>query len=242
MRERIIVTLALALVGCGGATTTLPDVDGSTGDAATTGDAPSPSGDAAGGSDSAPPGVDSGPTGDCSPGCSPGRTCCNHACVNLDNDPLNCGACNLHCQPAAPYCNGTCEPEPCTRGAGCPNGALCCGNECCNQGQLCCKLEGPVSGAAACADPTGDPPTCPQGCAPLCISDRDAKRDFATVDDRAVLMSVARPSYRTDDPIDAHGAAFSSIRALYEMAEEQNARIEKLEKENAELGAACAAK
>lgn len=36
-------------------------------------------------------------------------------------------------------------------------------------------------------------------------------------------------------PIDAHGAAFAAIQGLYERVEEQGARIEKLERENADL-------
>jgi hypothetical protein len=35
--------------------------------------------------------------------------------------------------------------------------------------------------------------------------------------------------------IDAHGVAFASIQALYQQVQEQNARLERLEKENADL-------
>jgi hypothetical protein len=117
-----------------------------------------------------------------------------------------------------------------------------------------------------CFTPTSESPTCPQGCAPLCISDREAKRDIVPVNDQEILQSLARmpvskwtykegPAVRhlgpmaqdfhaafglgnTDkayDPIDAHGVAFSSIRALYGMVREQNERIEKLERENEAL-------
>jgi endosialidase-like protein len=75
-------------------------------------------------------------------------------------------------------------------------------------------------------------------------------------------MPVATWSYKTDDPsvrhmgpmaqefygefglgdtdkayspIDAHGVAFAAIQALYERVREQDARIEKLERENAAL-------
>jgi hypothetical protein len=36
-------------------------------------------------------------------------------------------------------------------------------------------------------------------------------------------------------PIDAHGAAFAAIQGLYERVQAQDARIEKLERENADL-------
>ena len=41
------------------------------------------------------------------------------------------------------------------------------------------------------------------------------------------------------DVVDAHGIAFASIQALYGMVQEQNTRIEKLEKQNAELQKRC---
>jgi hypothetical protein len=116
--------------------------------------------------------------------------------------------------------------------------------------------------------PAGTPATCPQGCAPLCISDRNLKRDIQPVDSRTVLESVARlpiatwayksdPSVRhlgpmaqdfygafglggTDrayNPIDAHGVALAAIQGLYEQLQMQNARIERLERENVELRA-----
>jgi hypothetical protein len=42
-------------------------------------------------------------------------------------------------------------------------------------------------------------------------------------------------SDRTYDAIDAHGVAFAAIQALSEQLQEQNARIERLERENGEL-------
>ncbi len=117
--------------------------------------------------------------------------------------------------------------------------------------------------------PTGTPATCPQGCAPLCVSDRNVKRDIVPVNDREVLDRVARLpvsewSYQWDDPsirhmgpmaqdfyaafglgdtdraynpIDAHGVALSAIRGLNQRLDEQAARIERLEAENARLRA-----
>ena len=113
-------------------------------------------------------------------------------------------------------------------------------------------------------------PTCPQGCAPQCKSDRNIKRDITPVDDRAVLETLATIpvstwAYNADpktrhmgpmaqdfhgafglgnsdksyDPIDAHGVAFASIQGLYEIVQEQNARIERLEKQNQELLDRC---
>jgi hypothetical protein len=43
-----------------------------------------------------------------------------------------------------------------------------------------------------CHKPTAEQPTCPQGCAPLCISDRNAKKNIAPVDGAAVLETLGR--------------------------------------------------
>jgi endosialidase-like protein len=40
---------------------------------------------------------------------------------------------------------------------------------------------------------------------------------------------------RAYDPVDAHGVALTSIKALYGMVQEQNARIERLERDNRAL-------
>jgi hypothetical protein len=207
--------------------------------------------------------------GDCDGGCGPDRACCRGHCANPTNDPQNCGACGTRCEGNTPYCtSGGCQALPCRIDAGsCSASGFCCGNACCDSGQLCCDEEGPVAGYAACYTPTADAPTCPQGCAPLCVSDRELKRDVRPADDRAVLKAllsvpVSTWSYRADpvsvrhlgpmaqdfhaafglgatdrayDPIDAHGVAFSSIRALYALVREQDARIARLEQENAEL-------
>jgi hypothetical protein len=44
---------------------------------------------------------------------------------------------------------------------------------------------------------------------------------------------------RAYDPVDAHGVAFAAIQGLYEELEEQKARIERLERDNASLRANC---
>lgn len=212
-----------------------------------------------------------GDAGDCDGGCSFGRMCCSGECINPANDPENCGTCGTRCMGSTPYCNNTCQPAPCSGNEStcAADGGTCCGSSCCGAGQLCCDMEGPVAGEAACYTPTTDQPTCPQGCAPLCVSDREAKRDIEPVDDRAVLESlmhvpVSSWVYKNDgaavrhvgpmaqdlhaafglggtdkayDPVDAHGIAFSSIRALYQLVQAQDVRIEKLERENAELRA-----
>ncbi len=195
-----------------------------------------------------------GPTGGgCT--CQTGRMCCNAKCVNTDNDPQNCGGCGLICSGTTPYCDGVCKVSPCM-----PR---------CMQGQICCKDEGPVSTGAMCFTPTVQEPTCPQGCAPLCQSDRNIKHDITAVSGKDVVETLARIpmstwSYdgeqtrhmgpmaqdfhgafglgnteRAYDPIDAHGVAFAGIQGLYEMVQEQNARLDKLEKENADLKRRC---
>ena len=87
-----------------------------------------------------------------------------------------------------------CGQPPCTPnpGAGvCAPDSLCCGLGCCAKGQLCCDPQGPIGGAPTCYTPTPDQPTCPQGCAPSCKSDRNAKKDIAPVDTQAILDKVA---------------------------------------------------
>jgi hypothetical protein len=201
-----------------------------------------------------------------------GRTCCGGHCVNTANDPLHCGACDVQCTGSTPFCDGSCKAPPCSlEGGGCAAGTTCCGGQCCDSTQLCCLPEGPLDQGPACTTPAGSPATCPQGCAPLCISDRNAKREVRAVDPREVLETLARVpvstwSYRSDasevrhmgpmaqdfrgafglgdtdrayDPVDAHGVAFAAIQGLYEELEEQKARIERLERDNASLRASC---
>ena len=88
----------------------------------------------------------------------------------------------------------------------------CCGNICCGAGQMCCEDQGPVGGRApTCHTPTADQPTCPQGCAPLCVSDRNKKKDITPADttpccrrsascrSRRGLKTASRPGSATWD-------------------------------------------
>jgi hypothetical protein len=210
-------------------------------------------------------GSSSGGTGNCPACTSPGMMCCNGVDCTVDslNDPDHCGACNVVCQGATPFCQqGKCVPTPCDSDSGDP---LCCGTTACATGEVCCEFEGPQD-YAGCYAYDGGGPRCPPGC-PSCVSDRNVKRDIEPVDPQAVLEGLARVpvatwSYKSDDPsvrhmgpmaqdfygefglgntdrayspIDAHGVAFAAIQALYERVQEQEARIEQLERENAEL-------
>ncbi len=87
--------------------------------------------------------------------------------------------------------------------------------------------------------------------------------------ERVAEMPVSTWSYKSDDPtvrhlgpmaqdfraafglgdtdraynsIDAHGVAMAAIKALYERSREQDARIDRLEQENAELRKAASCK
>jgi hypothetical protein len=287
MSIRVLVLAAVAVVplllglgpACGGATTTLPggsdaSADGrgsSSGGGSTSGS--SSGGSSSGGSSSG--GSGSGASsggGSCSPACGPSRLCCNGTCVNPDNDPFNCGACGVQCTGSTPFCSGSCQPAQCSANHGCDIGLECCGDQCCVAGDLCCQDEGPISRGPSCFHPTPSQPTCPQGCAPLCVSDRNAKRDIEAVDEQAVLEGVARMpistwSYSSDergvrhlgpmaqdfhaafglgdtdrayDPVDAHGVTFAAIQALYARVQEQETRIQDLERQNEQLRArAC---
>jgi hypothetical protein len=136
-----------------------------------------------------------GSGGVCAVACVVGRSCCGGACVNVSNDPMNCGTCGVHCDGAKNLCSGgTCVKAAC--GANiitCGANSLCCGNGCCGPGSLCCESDGPVAGTLpSCFTPTADQPTCPQGCAPLCKSDRNQKKNIEPVDTAAILEKVGR--------------------------------------------------
>ena len=94
-----------------------------------------------------PPG---GRTGVCAVACTTGRTCCGGTCVNLQNDPLNCGTCGRRCEGNTPYCgDGTCQQPPCDPQVElCAPNSICCGSTCCQPGDICCEDQGPISTSA----------------------------------------------------------------------------------------------
>jgi endosialidase-like protein len=119
------------------------------------------------------------------------RSCCGDRCVNLQNDPLNCGMCGNRCPADKPFCDGgSCQQPPCNLKSCGPG--TCCGASCCQANQICCSFQGPVGGVVGCYTPTAEQPTCPPGCAPLCISDRNLKRSVEPVDPQEVLAKLSR--------------------------------------------------
>jgi hypothetical protein len=115
--------------------------------------------------------------------------------VNTNNDPMNCGTCGTRCTGAKSLCSGgACVQPTCgTTVELCPPDSFCCGNACCAPGALCCQVDGPVSGGPpSCFQPTAAQPTCPQGCAPLCRSDRNQKKNIVPVDGAAILERVGQ--------------------------------------------------
>lgn len=201
--------------------------------------------------------------GACSPACGIGRECCNGQCVNTANNPLHCGACGVVCGGATPYCDGACVATPCAMDAGaCTGGGQCCGSQCCAAGDLCCRVEGPVSGFSGCHTPTLMEPTCPMGCAPMCASDRDMKRAITPIDEDVVLesfgaMPISTWSYASDGQNVKHlGPMAQDFKAAFQLGvSDKNydpidahgvqmaaikallARIHKLERNNADLEA-----
>jgi hypothetical protein len=157
------------------------------------------------------------------------RSCCGDRCVNVQNDPLNCGACGNRCPAEKPFCGaGTCQTPPCSGGS-CDAGGQCCGSNCCQTGQICCSIEGPVGGINSCYTPTADQPSCPAGCAPLCISDRNLKRSIQPVDPHEVLdklghLPISSWSYRADpDSVRHMGPMAQDFKAAFGLGDTDRA-------------------
>lgn len=190
---------------------------------------PSPDGGTGGGS--------GGSGGSCSAGCGASRECCNGTCVNTNNDPQNCGACGVKCTGATSFCSGTCTAPECDQDAGaCGPGTTCCGTSCCGAGEDCCLVEGPVSGGPPQCHPK-DAGTCPQGCAPLCASDRALKRDVLEQVSSMRFVVEAGHLQSSADPVDVHGTTLAAIQALHAALREQAARLDRLEAESRRLKA-----
>src|SRR6478609_2441075 len=139
-----LVLLTFVLTACGGATDTTTG-GGKDGGAGTPGTG--------------------GSTGACNPTCGQSRDCCTDHCVNLQNDPLNCGKCGKKCDNGTYCTSGQCTAVPCE--TTCGAGSTCCGGACCKSGEICCDPQGPIERGPACQTPTNG--TCAMGCAPLCI-------------------------------------------------------------------------
>jgi len=225
-----MLTVAIVLAHCGGATDVLSGGDasvdgsgkeggsgsgsssGSSGSGGSSGSSGgssgSSSGSGSGGSSGSSSGSSSGGAA-CSPACDAFTKCCDGACINADNDPQNCGGCGIQCTGTTSYCgNGHCLVPPCNSpGPTCETSQFCCATGCCNPGQLCCNIEGPQD-YTTCFTPTKDQPTCPVGCGG-CVSDRNLKHDLEPVDPEAVLERMSRMpittwSYKSDDPSVRH--------------------------------------
>lgn len=173
---RWLATLVLGfgtVSGCGGSSRSHDDAHaGTTGAGSTSGGSSSGAGagmsGGSGGESAGQAGTSVGGAGGVPAACATcgvERSCCDDHCVNLANDPLNCGRCGQECS-ASQYCTaGECVAKPCD--ATCADSASCCGSECCTAGQLCCDPQGPIETGARCVAPS-DTNTCPMGCAPLC--------------------------------------------------------------------------
>ncbi len=116
------------------------------------------------------------------PACAPGAVCCVDRCVDLRNDPTNCGFCGSVCGPGRICVNGACGAAGCI--PGCGPSQTCCGTGCtdtfsdpincgacgnvCRPGQMC--LRGACVGEPGCGmGPacTGGTTCCQTGCADL---------------------------------------------------------------------------
>jgi hypothetical protein len=187
----------LVLAACGGIAEALPDGGSPGDDAATHG--PSPGVDSGGGDatlDAAshdapaeaglPDATAQQDASDAGPPCPPGTHPCGASCVDLLNDPLNCGSCGDLCSTCEQCTSGTCSsscgpnmvlcgpPCFCTNpltdnsncgscGNACPPGELCLSGSCgceCPPGELSCGQP------CTCVDPSANDTHC--GATPGC--------------------------------------------------------------------------
>ncbi len=187
----LILSLSVAGIACSddtgtgttagsgaGASTTGVGAAGAGGSSSTTGTASGAGGAGAGGSGAGGSGAatstgsttGTGGTGGatpCEPACAGSFICCNGECVNPGNDIRHCGDCGIPCEGGFPHCdNGTCGQAPC-EGTVCLGTQNCCGATCCDIGELCCVVPGPVQGSPICTLPN-DNGTCDPGC-PDCV-------------------------------------------------------------------------
>jgi hypothetical protein len=89
------------------------------------------------------------------------NSCCDGMCRNLQNDFTNCGICGTVCPGPNPYCDkGACAMAPCLAGTKCGPGTSCCGLRCCEAGQICCTIPGPMETLPTCIAP-GATGSCP---------------------------------------------------------------------------------
>lgn len=143
-------------------------------------------------------GVGSGGAGGgpaCDTDCGPARECCDGTCVNLQNDPLNCGTCGRRCS-AEPYCgDGECGIPACF--TTCTSGT-CCGTSCCSEAEICCQAQAPVSRVPYCQEPDNRG-SCSPGCAPLCVcASPDTPIATPSGARRIADLAVGDPVYSVD--------------------------------------------
>ncbi len=160
LSAKLLPLLSLVLLACGGSSESDLGTGGASGGS---GGASGGSGGVSGGSGGVA-GTSAGGSAGAAGGCGLcDFQCCGDVCVNFDNDIKNCGKCGKECPGATPYCaKGTCQPAPPCEGTTCANG-VCCGSDCCDLGQLCCDVPGPITMGPKCTAPT-DTGSCPLGC------------------------------------------------------------------------------
>lgn len=123
-------------------------------------------------------------------------SCCDGYCVNVFNDPFNCGSCGNGCDGDQPFCrSGECSDPPCD-GVQCGAGTSCCGNECCGAGQLCCDVTvGPS--ITGCFDPEFG--TCPTGCMACVCASPDTPIATPSGERAIAELAVGDLVYSVDD-------------------------------------------
>ena len=151
--------------------------------------------------------------------------------------------------------------------AACTGSSTCCGTGCCTGAQLCCQLDQGASVTECYTLQPGEttcPVGCPACVSDRNLKRNLEPVDPQSVLERVSRMPIATWSYTSDDPsvrhmgmmaqdfygefglgttdkafnpVDAHGVEMAAIQALYERSKAQDARIERLERENEALRA-----